>query len=104
MNALPPAWLLQPITGEVFNSIEHCKRRLQNYALAEGFDVVQIEGDIKKVLTDCFKCLKHREYIKNWRKLKNHVKYNKKNTIITVYQHENILVSQINCKWSAYIS
>ena len=44
VNALPPAWLLQPTTGEVFDSIEHCKRRLQGYALAEGFDVVQTGG------------------------------------------------------------
>ena len=40
VNALPPAWLLQPTTGDVFDSIEHCRRRLQGYALAEGFEVV----------------------------------------------------------------
>src|SRR5438046_10753870 len=40
VNALPPAWLLQPTTGEVFDSIEHCKRRLQGYELAEGFDEI----------------------------------------------------------------
>jgi len=49
MNALPPAWLLQPATGEVFDSIKHCNRRLQGYALAEGFDVVRTGGGIKKV-------------------------------------------------------
>ena len=49
VNALPSAWLLQPTTGEVFDSIEHCRRRLQGYALAEGFDVVRIKGGIKKV-------------------------------------------------------
>src|SRR5438046_9559100 len=48
VNALPPAWLLQPTTGEVFDSIEHCKRRLQGYALAEGFEVVQTGGGTKK--------------------------------------------------------
>ena len=48
VNALPPVWLLQPTTGEVFDSIEHCKRRLQSYTLAEGFEVVQTGGGIKK--------------------------------------------------------
>ena len=50
VNALPPAWLLQPITGEVFDSIDHCNRRLQGYALAEGFEVVRTGGSSKTML------------------------------------------------------
>src|SRR5947199_3035612 len=65
VNALPPAWLLQPTTGEVFDSIEHCKRRLQNYALAEGFNVVQIGGGTKKVPTAHFEYLRYGESIRN---------------------------------------
>ena len=84
MNALPPAWLLQPTTGEVFDSIEHCKRRLQGYALAEGFEVVQTGGDIKKWSGACFECLKHGESTRNWRKLESYVKYDKEGTITTV--------------------
>jgi hypothetical protein len=41
VNALPPEWLLPPHTGEIFDSIDYCKRRLKGYALTEGFDVVQ---------------------------------------------------------------
>ena len=44
VNALPPARLLQPASSEVFDSIEHRRRRLQGYALAEGFDLVQTWG------------------------------------------------------------
>ena len=44
VNALPSEWLLPPRTGEIFDSIEHCRRRLQGYSLAEGFEVVQTGG------------------------------------------------------------
>src|SRR5437764_15092943 len=40
VNLLPPAWLLPPQTGEVFNDLEHCERRLCSYLFAEGFDIV----------------------------------------------------------------
>ena len=46
VNALPPTWLLQLTTGEVFDSIEHCRRRLQGYALAEGFEVVSAKSGL----------------------------------------------------------
>ena len=60
VNALPSAWLLQPTTGEVFDSIEHFRRRLQGYALAEGFDVVQTGGGTKKVPWGAFRVLEAR--------------------------------------------
>jgi len=60
VNTLPSAWLLQPTTGEVFDSIEHCRRRLQGYALAEGFDVVQTGGGTKKVPWGAFRVLEAR--------------------------------------------
>src|SRR5205809_6575484 len=65
VNALPPAWLLQPTTGEVFDSIEHCKRRLQDYALTKDFEVVRTGEDIKKASKTHFKCLKYEESTKN---------------------------------------
>src|SRR5436853_6564005 len=65
VDALQPAWLLQPTTGEVFDSIEHCKRRRQGYALAEGFEVVQTGGGTKKWPGTRFECLKHGESTKN---------------------------------------
>ena len=37
-------------TGEVFDSIEHCRRRFQGYALAEGFNVIQTGGGTKNSL------------------------------------------------------
>ena len=85
VNALPPAWLLQPTTGDVFDSIEHCRRRLQGYALTEGFDVIQTGGGTKKVPRAHFEYLKYRESTRNWRKLENYIKYNKEGTITITY-------------------
>ena len=104
MNALPPAWLLQPTTGEVFESIEHCRRRLQGYALAEGFDVVQTGGGTKKVPAARFECSRHGESTRNWRKLESHVERDKEGTITTVRQREDTLVSQTACERGARVS
>ena len=65
VNALPSAWLLQPATGEVFDSIEHCRRRLQGYALVEGFDVVQTGGGTKQAPGARFEYSKHGESTRN---------------------------------------
>jgi hypothetical protein len=93
VNALPSAWLLQPITGEVFDSIEYCKRRLQGYALAEGFDVVQTGGGTKNVSGARFECSKHGESTRNLRKLESHVGRDEDGAIITVRQRKDTLVS-----------
>ena len=104
VNALPPAWLLQPTTGEVFDSIKHYKRRLQGYALAEGFEVVRTGGGTKKAPRARFEYLKYGESTKNQRKLENYIKYNKEGTIAIVRQRENTLVSQTSYKQSARVS
>jgi hypothetical protein len=40
VNALPSSYLLPPRSGEVFEGLEACNRRLRGYTLAEGFDMV----------------------------------------------------------------
>ena len=54
---------------------------------------MQIGGGIKKVLGTRFECLKHGEFIKNWRKLENYIECNKEGIISIVRQRENTLVS-----------
>ena len=41
IQALPPAWLIAPATGEVFEGKEDCHQRLQGLGLFEGFGVFQ---------------------------------------------------------------
>lgn len=36
-----------PESGEVFNSPDHCDRRLRGYSFAEGFDIVRKGGGSK---------------------------------------------------------
>ena len=45
--------------------IEHCKRCLQGYALAEGFEVVRTGGGIKKSPGAHFEYSKYGEFTKN---------------------------------------
>jgi hypothetical protein len=40
IQALPPAFLLEPTKGEVFESAQDCLKRLQAFALSAGFAVV----------------------------------------------------------------
>jgi len=104
VNALPPAWLVARVTGEVFDSIDHCKRRLQGYALAEGFDVVQTGGGTKKVPGARFQCAKHGEATRNWRKLEDHVERNEEGAIVTARKREETLVNQTAGEWGARVS
>ena len=41
IRVLPPAWLVAPATGEVFEGKEDCHQRLQGWGLFEGSGVVQ---------------------------------------------------------------
>ena len=50
MNALPAPYLLPPIIGEVFASIEACEQRLRGFALAEEFDITYTGGNNKHFL------------------------------------------------------
>lgn len=49
VNALLSLYLLPPVTGEVFASVEACEQRLRGFALAEGFDIVRVRGGNKHV-------------------------------------------------------
>ena len=44
VNGFPAAWLAPPASGEVFENILECEKRLIGYSLAEGFDVVRNGG------------------------------------------------------------
>jgi hypothetical protein len=44
VNALPSSYLLPPVIGEVFTSIEACEQRLRGFALAEGFNIAHTGG------------------------------------------------------------
>jgi hypothetical protein len=41
VNLYPLVWLLAPQSGEVFDSLDNCNRRLRLYAFAEGFNIIR---------------------------------------------------------------
>ena len=40
VRALSLAWLLPPVTGELFEDRDHCLKRLNRYRLYKGFAVI----------------------------------------------------------------
>src|SRR3981189_1091458 len=73
LNALPVTWLAKPATGEVFDNFDACMKRLQGFALAEGFVVVGRGGGTKKVPSKRYICIHHGTKSRNYRKLEDRV-------------------------------
>jgi hypothetical protein len=44
VNLLPPTWLLEPQSGELFDSLDHCNRRLWDYILMDSTLYVKMMG------------------------------------------------------------
>ena len=72
--------------------------------MAEGFEVVQTGGGTKQNPAARFKCSKHSEATRNWRKLEPHVERDGEGNIISRRQIENTLVSQTGCQWGVRVS
>jgi hypothetical protein len=68
VNAMPAEWLIPPRTGEVFDSILLCKRRLRGFSLAKGFDIVQMGEGNARVPGARFLCIHHGKATRNWRR------------------------------------
>jgi MULE transposase domain len=59
VNLLPSEWLSAFKSGELFDSLEHCDRRLRGYSFAEGFDIVGKGEGSKTNPSWRFFCLAH---------------------------------------------
>jgi hypothetical protein len=60
--AIPEPWLLAPKSGEVFESKDVCKKRLQAFALTQGFAVVVGKSDKEHSI---FHCIHHSAETRN---------------------------------------
>jgi hypothetical protein len=65
VNALPAPYLLPPVIGEVFASVEACEQRLRGFALAEGFDIVRAGVGNKCVPGSRWQYIYHRKDTRN---------------------------------------
>src|ERR1700744_5733856 len=82
VNAFPPKWLREPVTGEIFQSIEECERRLVAFSLSHGFDVVTGNSAKKPFPRRTLVCSHHGAETRNSRKLPDEVERNEEGVII----------------------
>ena len=82
VNGFPPAWLEEPVTGEVFESMELGQERLVAYSFSQGFDVVVVHSTKRPQPVSTFGCIHHDDKTKNWRRLPDHVERDEEGTII----------------------
>src|SRR5947207_5867463 len=104
VNLLPPAWLLPPQTGEIFNDLEHCERRLRGYSFAEGFDIVRKGGGSKGNPSLRLLCLHHGTTTQNTRRLEDEIERDKDGNITSRRQRNNTTVGQLGCTWEGLCS
>ena len=103
-NSFPVPWLLAPRTGEVFDNLEHCNRRLRAWAFVEGYDIVRNGGGTAANPSYRLKCIFHGVATRNSRKLEDHVERDEEGRIISKPQREATSARQLQCPWSALCS
>ena len=104
VNALPSSYLLPPVTGEVFASIEACEQRLRGFALAEGLDITHTGGGNKECPGRRWQCVHHGKETRNWRKLEDRIETNEEGKIISRRKRDRTNVGQLTYNWSVRIS
>ena len=104
VNSYPVQWLSEPQTGEEFDSLEHCNRRLRAFALAQGFDIVRHGGGTKAAPAYRFKCFYHGVATQNNRGLEDRVEVDEKGLITSRRQRNATNVKQLGCMWACLCS
>jgi MULE transposase domain len=104
INALPAAYLLPPQTGEIFDSIASCERRIRGYSMAQGFDIVLTGGGTRVAPGARFECCYHGDTTRNWRHLEDHVEKDEEGKVTSERQREGTTVGQLNCQWSVRVT
>ncbi len=104
IRALPPAWLLAPATGEVFEGKEDCHRRLQGWGLFEGFGIVQ--GRVWKHGTPRweFRCKLHSTKTLNTRGLEPRKLKDKEGKVVTDRQRNTMVKAKKDCGFNYLLS
>ena len=104
VGALPPAWLNAPATGEVFKGKDDCMRRLQGWALFEGFAVVQ--GRVWKNQTPRwqFLCKQHGTKTANKRGLEARKGKDEEGNVVTDRQRDTMIKAKKDCHFEYCLS
>jgi hypothetical protein len=104
VNSFPPEWLLPPQSGEIFENLEDCNRRLRAFALATGFDIVRKGGGSKALPSWRFFCFYHGTETRNDRKLEARVEADEEGNITSRRQRGSTNVQQLDCQWEGLCS
>jgi hypothetical protein len=104
VNACGPAWREAPATGEVFESVIQCERRLRCFSLVSGFDLVRSGGGGEKSPMCRFSCGFHGISTRNTRGLEQRVERDEAGTVISRRQRQGTNVRQTGCTWSCVVS
>ena len=99
IQALPASAFLQPCTGETFDSPVNALRRLNGYALSQGFAVVRTSGsEYSKKPYLMMQCVHHGKRTKNVRNLEDHVERDDKGVITTKRKQEDTSIQARDCQ------
>jgi len=98
--AIPERRLIAPKSGEVFESKEECKKRLQAFAFAQAFAVVFDKFD---KLRSIFHCIHHGHDTRNDRGLEPRVVRDEEGKIVSERQRDTYY-SKKGCLWLCYYS
>ena len=98
--AIPEPWLLAPKSGEVFESKEMCKKRLQAFVLAQGFAVVVGRSDKDRSI---FYCIHYSAKTRNNRGLEPRVVKDREGQIMSERQRDTYCKKK-DCLWLCYCS
>jgi hypothetical protein len=98
--AIPEPWLLAPKSGEVFESKEMCKKRLQAFALYQGFAVVVGKSNKDRSI---FHCIHHSAESRNNRGLEPRVVRDEEGKVISERKRDTYCRKK-DCLWICYCS
>ena len=104
VRSFPPSFLLAPAAGEVFDNPDVCKERLQEWALSQGFAVVQKSGSLKSAKPRFeFRCIHHGDKTANTRQLEEHVERDE-DTITSRRKQEYTTINARSCPYLVILS
>jgi hypothetical protein len=105
VRPFPPSFLLAPVDGEVFESADLCRERLQGWALSQGFAVVRTSGSLKQKQPHFeFRYIHHGAETSDTRKLEKHVERDKEGRITSRRKQEATNINARSCCYLIILS
>ena len=101
VRSLPVESLDPLLNNEVVQSADACLRRLQGFALSEGFAVVKVSGSLtSKRPRIQYKCVHHGKETRNFRQLEDHIDHDAEGAVTSRRRRENTYTLKKECPWA----